>query len=284
MSYYPRDIINFQLHYPDQGGRDDKRLNRNLLFHRNEVKCIPDNLLIDELHHQWRGKYSILEREHGFIQWIFPIREHGVNFSAQSLQPHEILAMRADDEIMERLFTSYKLMLDFYGMRLEDEETGRLSRSTNYAKCYANLVRSPHNYLRITRILKCLSELGLEHLNAGFLLFVLSEQSEHGQLNTRTITSSMDNFWAGCIRDDQEREVIETLIEGVRYDALSFTTENYHAVLEARAKTGRLSWEPTGVDLAGNGDASSGHEVQGAEEATTDSSGKDDTQIDDRHE
>jgi len=40
---------------------------------------------------------------------------------------------------MQRIFASYKLMLDFYGMRLENETTGLISRSKNYAALYKNL-------------------------------------------------------------------------------------------------------------------------------------------------
>lgn len=40
---------------------------------------------------------------------------------------------------MRRIFASYKLMLDFYGMRLENERTGLISRSENYAARYKNL-------------------------------------------------------------------------------------------------------------------------------------------------
>lgn len=52
MTYYPRDIVNFQLHYPDLGQQDNKRLNDNLLFYLNEERCLPDGLLIEELHNQ----------------------------------------------------------------------------------------------------------------------------------------------------------------------------------------------------------------------------------------
>jgi hypothetical protein len=34
-------------------------------------------LKIDELHEKWWGDYEALEREHGYIQWLFPIREDG---------------------------------------------------------------------------------------------------------------------------------------------------------------------------------------------------------------
>ena len=48
-----------------------------------------------------------------------------------------------------------------------------------------------------------MSEFGLERFNAGFLLFVLAEQSEHQKLLSRMLQSSMDKWWANCIRDDE---------------------------------------------------------------------------------
>jgi len=137
---------------------------------------------------------------------------------------------------------SYKLMLDFYGMRLEDSGTGLLSRSNRrFDERYKNLARSSHNNLRITRILKCLSILGLEHLNAGFLLFVLSEQSEHQELNTAAIRSSMDRWWANCIRNRTEREAVAAIIGKVRTnDEGTFTREMYAAALQRRKDMGIL--------------------------------------------
>lgn len=70
--------------------------------------------------------------------------------------------------------------------------------------------------MRISRILKCLSEMGLEHLNSGFLLHVLNEQSENNELNTPGIRSSMDRWWANCIRNEDERQRIRSLVHRVR--------------------------------------------------------------------
>jgi hypothetical protein len=53
-----------------------------------------------------------------FLRWLFPIREHGVNWDAQPLQLHERDAMRAYPRIIERVLESYRLMLDFFGMQL----------------------------------------------------------------------------------------------------------------------------------------------------------------------
>jgi len=47
-------------------------------------------------------------------------RQAGMNFQAQPLQQHEADAIKADPEAKARLIKSYALMLDFYGMELED--------------------------------------------------------------------------------------------------------------------------------------------------------------------
>ena len=56
----------------------------------------------------------------------FPIREFGMNYQSQPLQRHEIEKMKDDPEIIQRIIISYELILDFYGFRLLDQETGLL--------------------------------------------------------------------------------------------------------------------------------------------------------------
>ncbi len=86
--------------------------------------------------------------------------------------------------------------------------------------------------------MKCLSELGLERLNAGFLLHILNEQSENEELNTRVIHVSMDRWWANCIRNEEERERIGNLIRRVRMaeDDYVFTRQDYENALLHRAQ------------------------------------------------
>ena len=67
-----------------------------------------------------------------------------MNFQAQPLQKHEIESMKADREILDRILESYRLMLDFYGMQLEEPETGLLTRADperKWMERYRNLVR-----------------------------------------------------------------------------------------------------------------------------------------------
>jgi hypothetical protein len=83
-----------------------------------------------------------------------------------------------------------------------------------------------------------LDEIGLAHLSAGFLLHVLAEQSEHGELKSSTLLGSMDRFWANCLRNDGERIWIGEKIAAVRLGELTFTREIYEEVLKRRQETG----------------------------------------------
>ncbi len=136
MSRTPHDIELFLAGYDDE---DNLSATDNVKFYSNEIRCRPDGLLIDELHEQWQGAYKTLEDHHGFIQWLFPIREAGMNYRAQPLQAHEVAAMKASELIVERVVRSYELMLDFYGMRLADRTSGRLDRADNYLARYSHL-------------------------------------------------------------------------------------------------------------------------------------------------
>jgi len=249
----PRDIQEFLREYPGFGNDLNNSVNWEFYSElplgkdQKPRRCVPNNMTITEVHAKWFAnpdhgtQYATLEREHGYIQWLFPIRESGMNFSAMPLEPHEIDKMKGSPTVIERIIKSYTMMLDFYGMRLLSHETGLIDRSENCASRYHNLLRRSHNWLRISRILKCLSELGLERLNAGFLLHILNEQSESNLLNSRAIQESMDRWWANCIRNQEEREQIGLLIRKVRAnDDFVFTRKMYEGVLERRQQTGKL--------------------------------------------
>ena len=85
--------------------------------------------------------------------------------------------------------------------------------------------------------------MGLEHLNAGFLLHFLNEQSEHKQLDSSGLTGSMDRWWANCLRNKDERAWIGRLIRDVRQHDFILTRALYERALAARRQTGNLSIE-----------------------------------------
>jgi len=195
--------------YP--GEPDNKNLTLNVDFYSNTLKSKPDGDYVEEIHKKWWGKYGPLEAHHGYIQWLFPIREDGLNHYAQRLQLHEAKTIANDPVLQGRIIKSYELMLDFYGMKLTDRTTGTLARGDNWQSRYAHLNRSFHNYLRITRILKCLGEVGLEHFKIHFVQHVLKEIYENREL--LNCYESCVKYWVPVLRKEEERLATKQLVE-----------------------------------------------------------------------
>ncbi|XP_025086132.1 opioid growth factor receptor-like protein 1 [Pomacea canaliculata] len=191
--------------YPNK--KDNPKLNHNLKFYQGTLSSCPDGDFIDNIHKKWWGDYDLLERHHGYIQWLFPIRESGMNWQAQELQMHEAKAIQKDEKASERFLKSYEMMLDFYGMKLVDRNNGQVQRSEKWKERFHHLNHSMHNYLRITRILKCLGEMGLEHFKKPFIRFILNEAIYKGTLD-RTLDSCL-NYWVGTLRKDEDRQEME---------------------------------------------------------------------------
>ncbi|KAE8574450.1 hypothetical protein XENTR_v10003434 [Xenopus tropicalis] len=185
---------------------------------------------IDTMLSDWRGDYVRLEENHSYIQWLFPLREEGVNPYAAPLTLREIevpywlgphtetppprpltvwsvfplQALKGDKDAMRRFREAYRLMLDFYGIELRDEDSGEVARAPNYKERFSNLNRRGHNNLRITRILKCLGELGYGRFQAPLVRFFLEETLVHKELpNVRH--SALDYFMF-TVRDREQRK------------------------------------------------------------------------------
>ncbi|XP_060766026.1 opioid growth factor receptor-like protein 1 isoform X1 [Neoarius graeffei] len=164
-------------------------------------------MCIENFHMYWFGDYNKLEHDHSYIQWLFPIHEKGMN-TCNALSDKEIKLFRRDEEVKKRLLTSYKLMLDFYGIELLSEETGEVKRAVNWKERFANLNGNPHNNLRITRILKCLGLLGFHHYQAPLVHFFLVETLVKGTL-ARVKQSILDYFMFAVVDKSKRRELIK---------------------------------------------------------------------------
>jgi hypothetical protein len=111
---------------------------------------------------QWPDEQ--LETVHDYIQWLFPLPERsGFNVAAPVLNPESIQGFRARPDLQEKLRTSFLRMMNFYGLEARSGEQVTVVRMPNFATKAANwLSPGNHNHLRITRILRCLTVLGLE--------------------------------------------------------------------------------------------------------------------------
>ncbi|KFP76679.1 Opioid growth factor receptor, partial [Apaloderma vittatum] len=172
-----KDLQRYRHRYPGliESENEEEEEMWNLSFYKNEICFLPHGLHIDNLLESWWDNYEVLEENHSYIQWLFPLREHGMNWRAKPLTCQEIRAFKKSKEVMQRFLRAYQLMLRFYGIILVNEETGELKRAENWAERFQNLNRFSHNNLRITRILKCLGEMGYEHYQVHLVKFFLTE-------------------------------------------------------------------------------------------------------------
>ena len=105
-----------------------------------------------------------LEKVHDYIQWLFPLPEpSGFNLAAPVLSRESIQEFRARPDLQERLRGSFLGMMNFYGLVARINKRVTVTRAPGFtAKAAVWLSPGNHNHLRITRILKSLSVLGLE--------------------------------------------------------------------------------------------------------------------------
>jgi hypothetical protein len=112
-----------------------------------------------------------LEGTHDFIQWLFPLPERsGANPYAPLLSASDIESFGADPGLRMELLRSFVVMLRFYGLELAGTDAApRIDRAGNYAQRSAEWLDRPHNFLRISRILRCLGLLGCASFARAFL-------------------------------------------------------------------------------------------------------------------
>ncbi len=101
---------------------------------------------------------------------LFPLKELSqFNSRAPVLDDAALARFRADETIRANLLQSLRVMLRFYGFRM-DEKTGEVVEAENFTERAREWLHpGDHNHLRITRILKCLTRCGLRNEASAFL-------------------------------------------------------------------------------------------------------------------
>ena len=113
----------------------------------------------------WAWDFEELECAHDYIQWLFPIAEKShFNPHAPVVDENVIQAFKENPRLQKNLLQSFSVMLNFYGLAISRDEQGKVyvEKSENYPDRkheWVNMLN--HNYLRITRMLKCLITFGL---------------------------------------------------------------------------------------------------------------------------
>mmetsp|Transcript_33462 Transcript_33462/g.61846 ORF Transcript_33462/g.61846 Transcript_33462/m.61846 type:complete len:317 (+) Transcript_33462:67-1017(+) len=187
---------------------DDPEAWDNVRFHMGEIKSRsmdakwPEDT-VDNIHSKWWGDYGMLERHHSWVQWLFPIREQGVNRDSQPLTVAEREEILKDSTCLERLHVSYELAMDFYGFSVE-RTTGHLQRTASFQERFANLNSKSHNFLRLTRILKWLGEFNLAHYQSPLICALARAVYEPPQ-HVWEMRKSLRDYFVPVVKDAAER-------------------------------------------------------------------------------
>lgn len=216
---YPRDAL------------DDKSMNCNLQFYRNQIPSRPKGAKIDDIHKLWWQRYDLLEEHHGYIQWLFPLKEASrFNFHSSVMQRHEAVAIQNDKQCLARIVMSLRMMLNFWGAQLSPNDTDPIPKIAVIQRCpdwpnrFMNLRIHSHNNMRISRMLKCLGDVGLEHYKMAICKFFIDNLfGENAPLAGSSCVKSCKKYWVQTLRNDSERRNLEGLIkrlENSQWDVL----------------------------------------------------------------
>ena len=126
----------------------------------------------------WRFSDEQLEDVHDYIQWLFPLTERSAfNPGAPIIDEATIQRFRTDEALQNNLERSYQRMREFY-------------RDMQW------VTPGNHNFLRLTRILKSLTLLGLGHRAEDLFSWLEDIYAQHeGTIGARTLA-----FWRGALR------------------------------------------------------------------------------------
>uniref|UniRef100_A0A8C5PR52 RNase H type-1 domain-containing protein n=1 Tax=Leptobrachium leishanense TaxID=445787 RepID=A0A8C5PR52_9ANUR len=188
---------------------DDHSPMPNYEFYMNWRKFEPNGEFVETVLQRWSTNFELLEENHDYIQWLFPTFEQGRNFYSTPLSPQEKSLMSNASEIQQRLRRAYKMMLNFFDVKLvgengEDTKVTEVERAENFAERFDNLTINPHNNLRITRVLLSLGELGAEEYQAPLVKFLLKEILI--ERNLPRMKKSAMNFFVPVVKDVQKRQ------------------------------------------------------------------------------
>jgi hypothetical protein len=144
-----------------------------------------------------------LESVHDYVQWLFPLPElSGFNVTAPVLTRESIHEFRTRPELQEKLLASFLRMMNFYGFEARLEEPITVTRAPNFAaKAAGWLSPGDHNHLRITRILRCLTVLGLEAEAKAFFDCLCEIYADEQNKPPPAISDETMQYWKEAVGD-----------------------------------------------------------------------------------
>lgn len=151
------------------------------------------------LGHIYGFSFDELELHHDYIQWLFPLPEpSGANAEAPLLSKEDIAAFESDDSLRKALLRSFHMMLRFYGLEVwAGRPEIKVVRGAHFAERRdVWLTRGNHNFLRISRMLRSLTLLGL----GGYAKALLKSLEGIYEEEASTIGDTTMGYWRRAVK------------------------------------------------------------------------------------
>jgi len=158
------------------------------------------------LEDMWAFNYNEMEHIHDYIQWMFPMVEPDYwNRDTPKLTDEDIKAFKRSKAIMGRVAESFYVILEFWGLRVE-VKSGIIvvTRRESYQDMSKQWqTGTNHNFLRVTRVLHCLNDLGLRKMALAFYKALTEAAKENPERFNETSISCWEN---AMVKDMKGRE------------------------------------------------------------------------------
>jgi hypothetical protein len=147
------------------------------------------------VHKHWMLNYPELERTHNFIQLMFPLQEKSQYHPEMPTLTQADITFFGMTAIRQRLYISSVVMLGFYGF---EYYKGAIHRAGNFdARAGEWCTPKNHNFLRITRMLKSMTLLGLEY---EAMMFFSTLSLIYSGFGKTTIGNETYHYWMEAIQ------------------------------------------------------------------------------------
>jgi hypothetical protein len=161
-----------------------------------------------------------LEKEHDFIQWLFPLEKKGMNAKSEILTEKDIEIFKKNIDIRENVKNATHRMINFYGYKVELTKKDKIiiQRVKDLYRKKNNTViglYSSHNYLRLTRMMTFLNKINMKILSSCIFMFLKMAMEEDAELKKRFLSTSEGkssyDFWLDTqkevfLRDDSDTD------------------------------------------------------------------------------
>ncbi len=148
----------------------------------------------------WSWSDDDLEVVHDHIQWLFPLPEPSqYNPDAPLLTEQDISTFRGDEAMQANLRKSFERILPFLGLTLTN--SGVVIEGPNFSTRRGDVWGAPnHNWLRISRILRSLTLLGLASEAQTLYRWLDATYSSR----RFPITAETFQFWTAAVSNSDE--------------------------------------------------------------------------------